>query len=473
MVRMKAPSRHIVLLGFAWLAITVAGAAVVLETEFEHERIEFVLEAQGLHRLVSQQMRQHAVLADTLATAPAATLRPDTGEATRVLRREGQGVWPAPLRRELSAAEARSADTGRPAAAVVDLPGGRYWMVRHAETGSVAIELGLAPLPVRGATEPFAGRQDVWARLEREGQYLPLLRSTVGQDDAGRWRFGFRQRLAQEDLGLDLVAVRRLGWAALPWRELAGWALLTSLLALASAAMILRGRAGPRPALGADTRPLTRRFVEADYRAAYGAEARSPFANRREQTASSTPLLVTLRELDVEPPELVVARGAIRQASRQARRTSAVIDGLRRKAEGGASDDTAIQPVEWDALVRDAADLLQLGCDRLGVACHVRVDGDACRVLADPMVLEQLVHRVFGQSLQALQGIPRADRRLDVHLQVEGSQAVLTVTDTAGPGGGRAADEATQRLAASIGAAITDVSSAQLGTTVRIVLPSA
>ena len=475
---MQAPKRHWFFLGAAWLAVTAAGCAVVLQTELEHERVEFVLEAQGLHRLIAQQLRQHEFLADALASSPGMVVAPKSPEESPLqwLRRDAQNPWPAELRDALGAADARSLRSGRAVATALDLPGGHYWMVRQQGNASVAVQFGLRVAPVKGATEPFAGRGDVWARLEHAGQQLPLVRAAAGlADETGGWRFGYRQRLAQEELGLDLVAVRRLGWTALPWRELASWSLLTTLLTLGAAALMVLRRGTSRRGLPGDTLTLSTNFLDSDLPEPSAGRARAGgFPATGGGRSLTTPLMVTLRELDIEPPELTVARGAIRDASRQARRTSAVIDGMRRKLEDGQGSDTHIQPVALDDLLLDAVDLLKLGADRLGVHCQLRIEPEPCQVLADPLVLEQLLHRLFGQALQALQAESPSRRQIHIALERDDGHALLSISDSGQDESSRQRDEAgNQRLAQSIGVTLVCTGSPELGCTQRLMVPLA
>lgn len=484
---MKAPLRHWIFLGAVWLAVTAAGSALVVQTELEHERVEFVLEAQGLHRLMSQQMRQHEQLTAALALAQSAATAPSDPIAPPPLlglRHDANSPWPASYRSDFERAEARSVRTGRAEPAGLDLTAGHYWLVRRQGQVGVAVQYGLQLAPMKGATEPFAGRGDVWARLEHDGQRLPLIRASATlSDEVGGWRFGFRQRLAQDDLGMDLVAVRRLGWAALPWRELVSWALLTSLLALGAGALLLRSRRAVNTDPGREASVAGSQFLDFDRPSPADVRSGQRSWGLTERAGSdleplgsgirpSTPLMMTLRELDIEPPELTVARGAISQASRQARRTSAVIDGLRRKLEEGDSADTHIQPVALDDLLSDAVDLLRPGCDSLGVECRVRMDAEPCDVMADPMVLEQLLHRLFGQALRALQAEPAGRRQLHVALVREADHALISISNSASAESQRVLDDsASRKLAQSIGVTLSTRQSPQLGCEQRLCLP--
>ena len=484
---MKSRLRTLWGLAIAWLVISLAGGAVDVQSALDHERAEFVLEAQSLHRALAQQLRQQEQLFVALSAAeqpgaaptPAeqAALLSAQGGALQWLRRAEAADWPSADRSALALAEMHSQQSGRAASTAPDLAAGHYWWVRRVGSGAVAGRFALSVAPVQGAAEPFAGRSDVRVWLEREGLRHPLVRASSEIEDPGGWRFSFRQKLAPDAWALDIAAVRRLGWVSLPWRGIGAWVLLTSLLALSAAALMVRRRAVSPAPHAVDTLGLSgwSMLDEPEAEPADPRRRAAPSETRPGQASARKPLLVTLRELDVEPPELVVARGAIRQASRQARRTSGVIDGLRRQVEDAGGEDTQIQPLIWDELLGDALDMLQRGCARLGVACHVRWASRPCVVQADPMVLEQLVHLLFAQALRALQQAPvGADHRLDIGLTQEAGWAALSVCNTsAQPSEGSPEWDGNLRLAHSIGGSLTTAASAQLGSVVRLSLPLA
>ena len=66
---------------------------------------------------------------------------------------------------------------------------------------------------------------------------------------------------------------------------------------------------------------------------------------------------------------------------------------------------------------------------RLRRACKA----SAPRVRADPVALEQIVHNLVGNAMQALQEVPAAERQLVLALDAQGALATLAVRDN-GPG---------------------------------------
>ena len=82
-------------------------------------------------------------------------------------------------------------------------------------------------------------------------------------------------------------------------------------------------------------------------------------------------------------------------------------------------------------MLRDALDLLEPDTRRRGV--EVTVTGRSQPVLADPVALEQIVHNLLNNALQALDDVPDGERRLGLEVAQEGGLGVLIVRDS-GPG---------------------------------------
>jgi C4-dicarboxylate-specific signal transduction histidine kinase len=60
-------------------------------------------------------------------------------------------------------------------------------------------------------------------------------------------------------------------------------------------------------------------------------------------------------------------------------------------------------------------------------------DGPPVRVLADPVALEQIVHNLLVNAIQALDAVPPGTRRIAIAVQLLGDQGRLAVGDS-GPG---------------------------------------
>jgi C4-dicarboxylate-specific signal transduction histidine kinase len=139
------------------------------------------------------------------------------------------------------------------------------------------------------------------------------------------------------------------------------------------------------------------------------------------------------RLLDEEPPDLPTARSAMGQAVEQARRAADVVGRLRRTIERPDGHGHR-EPVALQEAVRSVLHLLEPECARRGA--EVAFDASATapvRVLAEPVALEQIVHNLLINALQALDEVAPEERRIAIDVAAQGQRGQLTVSDT-GPG---------------------------------------
>ncbi|MFS2056075.1 ATP-binding protein, partial [Variovorax sp. CT11-76] len=69
--------------------------------------------------------------------------------------------------------------------------------------------------------------------------------------------------------------------------------------------------------------------------------------------------------------------------------------------------------------------------EQRGVA--VRFDAAAqppLRVFGEPVALEQIVHNLLMNALQALEGVPAGERRIEIELARQGGEGMLAIVDS-------------------------------------------
>jgi C4-dicarboxylate-specific signal transduction histidine kinase len=411
-----------------WLLLAALGGTVLLVQDRARQREAFENQARIAHRLLSQRAAQHDAILATLAL-----LRPAPG-ADGVQRLPA--LYPQILAvRQLQAGEHWS-DASFPAAqeasrrehravlAEADLARGRVWLLLAAEPASFALQVDLlaavpwAEWPMRREASPVR----LW--LEHAGQALVLQPGSAGAPSAGR--FDVRKPLASTSLPFELVATRDLAWAGLPWMALAAWASASALLVLVLAAW-QRQRAARRRAeellrLG----QVARLNTLGELAAGLAHELNQPLTALLANTQAAR------RMLAEDPPEPGPAAAAMGQAAEQARRASEVVARLRRTIER-PGQQAALQPVVLQEAVRNAFRLLEPEFARRGV--QPRLQGAApVRVQAEPVALEQIVHNLLMNALQALDQVPPGERELavDVRPRADGG-GTLSVADS-GPG---------------------------------------
>ena len=412
----------------AWLALSLAGGAVLARMELARQQDAFETDARIAHRLLSQRVVQHdAVLATLALLQPPAGATPAEQrlpalypQILSVRRRDAGASWEDAA---LQAAEQRTRATRRPAIGRIDLAQGRYQLVLASEPASFAADIALRQV-VPWAEWPMApDTSPTTVLLEHEGQRWVL---QPGQAQRTGWDFGFRKHLAAESQPFDVVALRTVGWNELPW----GWMLLWSaaMAALVAAAQWLRLQRAERQRAEELLRlgQVARLNTLGELAGGMAHELNQPLAAVLANTQAARRLLAD------DPPELDTARDAMRQAEEQARRAADVLGRLRRAVERPAGS-AALQPVVLQDAVRNAFYLLEPEFARRQVAPRLEGTDAALAVQAEPVALEQIIHNLLTNALQALDQVPPAERSLSVRLEAQQGQGALTVGDT-GPG---------------------------------------
>lgn len=416
-----------------WLAVLLTGAAVaaigsivLAKLELDKLRAAFETDARIVHRLLSQRAAQHdAVMAmlallqsGSRAEQPEQRIPSVYPQILGVQQRSDDAGWPDAA---LNVAEDQSRRSRRAAIAGVDFKTGRYQLVQAAAPASYAAQIdlrGMVPWeewPMARETSP------VRVMLEYDGQQFVL---QPGHEGGGLWRFDFRKRLAADSQPFDVVALRDAGWTDLPWIKMLGWTLLTAA-ALAALLALERQRAERRRAeellrLG----QVARLNTLGELAAGIAHELNQPLTAVLANTQAAG------RLLDDDPPQLATARSAMLRAAEQARRASDVVGRLRRVVE---RPDVAgqLQPVRLEAAVRNVLYLLEPELGRLEV--KPALGGAGASVLAEPVALEQIIHNLLGNALQALALVPAGARSLQIDVGAAAGKGVLTVRDS-GPG---------------------------------------
>jgi len=414
--------------------VSAAGAVLLARQAIAEQRALFETDARIVHRLLSQQVVQHDAILATLALlqpgpeAPGATPSEQRLPALyphilSVQRRDRGEVWPDPA---LADAETASRQQKRPALATVDLGSGRYRLVLAAEPTAYALSLDLramvpwAEWPMKPETSP------VTVRLDHAGQYFTLQAGDPAALNTGRgWRFEFHKHLAAQSQPFDVVATRQMGWLELPWGRMLALALAVALL-LTALAQWQRQRAARRRAeellrLG----QVARLNTLGELAAGMAHELNQPLTAVLANTQAAQRLLAD------EPPELDTARTAMAQATAQARRAADVVGRLRRAVERPDARG-GVLAVDLAETVRRALYLLEPECQRRGVVPQLQ-EVDPVTVAADPVALDQIVHNLLMNALQALDGVDAPARRLSLRVSRADGQGELVVADS-GPG---------------------------------------
>ena len=411
----------------AWITLSVAGAWLIAQTELSRLRDAFETDARIAHRLLSQRaVELDAVLATLALLQTGAEANPPERrlpsvypQILTVQRRDPEARWP---QTDLENAEAMSRSRGQPALALPDFSAGRYTLVLAAHPASFALLIDMNRLVPWSEWPADPLKSPARVALEKGSQAFVIQTGAVGR---GSWQFDFRKRLATDSQPFDVVAKRQVAWSQLPWLAMAAWALLAGA-ALAGVAALVRQREQRRRAeellrLG----QVARLNTLGELAGGMAHELNQPL------TAVLANTQAAQRLLEEETPDLPTVRGALAQAAGQARRAADVVGRLRSLVE--QPNTTAhTQAVALHDAVRKVLHLLQPELARHQVELSLAADTPVW-VMAEPIALDQILHNLLLNALQALEQVPASQRRLDLAVVTSAPSGVLTIADS-GPG---------------------------------------
>lgn len=418
--------RKLIAAVFAGLALALAGCVVIARLELSRINEAFETDARIIHRLFSQRTAQQDAVMAMLAllqpeTRGAASPGPRVSavypQILELQQRATGTAWGEP---RLATAEAESRRHRRAVLVEADFGAGRYRLVHAADPSSYAATIDLRAMVPREEW-PLPEPSPVLVALEHAGQRYVV---QAGDGGSGPWRFEFRKRLAADSQPFDAVLTRSAGWADLPWLKMLAWTMATSAI-IAALLALARQRAARRRAeellrLG----QVARLNTLGELAAGMAHELNQPL------TAIIAGSQAAKRLLDDDPPELGTAREAMQRTVEQARRAADVVGRLRRAVERPEIANR-LQPVRLQDALHNALYLLEPESNRLGV--QPVISGDDLLLLAEPVALEQLIHNLLTNALQALAQVAPGERRLQLTMQAEGQRGVLSVCDS-GPG---------------------------------------
>lgn len=425
----------------AWAVAAGCGAAWLAHARLQALREVFDTDARIAHRLLSQRMVQHDAILGTLAllqprqpTSDEASwkqlprLYPQVLDVARRGAAEG-APWPASWPAGMAEAERRSQASGHAELALADLAQGRLYLVQAGLPASYALLLDLrATIPADEWPWP-AGTSAVRAWLSLGGQAFVLQEGRPARQDGpgpAGWSWQVGKTLASPSQPLVLHLRQPLDASALPWTAMLGWAAGCALL-LAVLRSLLRQRVAQRRAeqllqLG----QVARLNTLGELAAGMAHELNQPL------TAVLSNSQAARRLLAEEPPEIDAARQAMVQAAQQAKRASAVVGRLRRLVERPGLAPQA-EALDLHQAVAEALHLLEPELQRRQVTAQVQAAPDLPAAQADPVALQQILHNLLLNALQAMESQPPASRRLRIEIAPGDTRLLLAVQDS-GPG---------------------------------------
>ena len=427
------------------LLLSIAGALVIASMALDRHRALFETDARIVHRLLSQQVVQHdAILATLALLQPGAESAADAAPEQRLsalyphilsVQRRDRGIdWPDAA---LTQAEAVSRQSRRAALASVDLSSGRYRLVLAAEPMAYALTIDMRAMVPWSDWPMQPESSSVRVILAHEGQSFVLQPGSAAlqhppqpQHTQRGWRFDFSKHLAADSQPFDVVATQHFGWSQLPWLAMLLWTMAVAAVLVAftqwQSQLAARRRAEELLRLG----QVARLNTLGELAAGVAHELNQPLTAVLANTQAAQRLLAD------DPPELATAQIAMAQAAAQARRAAEVVGRLRRVVEHPEAGQ-ASQAVDLGDALRRALYLLEPECQRRNVTSQLQADATVL-VQADPVALDQIIHNLLMNALQALERVEQtkaeqSPRILGLSVATRDQTGELTVADN-GPG---------------------------------------
>ena len=393
-------------------AVLLLGCGVLIQVEWLRLREVFDTQSRIVHRLLSQQMVQHEAVLATLS------LLPPSPQAARQLT----AVYPHVVRVE---AVPPGDATGTPAQSEPTLhvapqwATGRYRLGLNGLQSQVTLDIDLKrwrhPPEWPDTTDDLP--LSVLLRHRADGFALQSMpHPTLG------WPLRAEKAVASASQPFVVTTEAYLTWVHIPWTRLAAWALLVVAGAAAWLAWQRQQAERRRSQALLKLGQVSRLGTLAEVGAGVAHEINQPL------TAVLATAQAARRLLADSPPDIGLLRQALDQTVEQARRAADVVTRLRRLLER-PSDPQPTRRVSLADSVNHVLDLLAPTLQRLAVTPRVN-DAEAPQVLADPVALEQIVHNLVQNALQALEAVPAAERQLQLTLTRTPSHGVLTVVDS-------------------------------------------
>jgi signal transduction histidine kinase len=426
---MRARSRRPIIVLLATIA-AFAGCAVGIDARLAQSRAAFETDARIIHRLLSQRVSQHdaimamlvlmqgdAPLAGALERLP--SVYPQIVSARATFRNSD---WDDA---GLNAAETESRATRRPVIATSSAAPAHYTLLQSTAGGSIALRIDIATM-VPWSEWPLSQQAQTPTRVT-----LQLYGRTVvlqpGTETSPLGRFTFAKPLASESQPFEVALSHPFDWSDLPWIALGAW---ITVVAVGAALLLALDRQSERRRRAEEllrVGQVARLDTLGELAAGMAHELNQPLAALCAGTQAAR------RLIDEDPPDLPTARTAMGQAVDQARRAADVLARLRRLVER-PGDVAQHRLLDLAECARQVITLLEPELERHGIRTQVETgDGTTVMVKADAVGLEQIVHNLVMNAVQALADTPRSQRAVKLTVTRAAHAGVLTVADT-GPG---------------------------------------
>lgn len=396
-----------------WLALSAIGAIWLSKSQRDGLQRQFEADSRIAHRLLTQRTVQH----DTILATLAAGASTEDVQCAASLRNQITTMYPQ-VTAVLCDTMQTWADVPQSAAAS-SFKDGRYWLILDGAHKRWALQVDILKMIPRSEW-PAASMQ-----IElRNGQQHVVLQESASV--AGVWDFHFAKPLASDSQPFTLVTRQHIGWAGLPWKWIIAWIAAAGIALAIGAAWRWQWMGRHRAERLLRLRKVERLNTLGELAAGMAHELNQPL------TAILANCQAAKRLLDAEQPDLHTTREALGHAVVQAKRAAEVITRLR-NAIGQPNQPGSMRTLSLNDAVNNVLHLLAPEFKLRQVALAQSACMPPAMVSADPVELEQILHNLLMNALQALEQVPVGERELHISVESRDKHAQLRIADS-GPG---------------------------------------
>jgi signal transduction histidine kinase len=425
----------------AWLALGTLGAVWLSKSELDTLRRKFEADSRIAHRLLTQRAVQHDTILATLAAGASA----DDVQCAADARNQITRMYPQVVTVLCDGMQQAWAGVLSSTAAS-GFADGRYWLVQdetHVHTmenrrkqADSAPGTGLSRSRSPGARR-WALQVDIlnmiphgeWpltpmrVELHNGSRHLVLQQ---GPMPAGGWEFHFSKQLASDSQPFTLVTRQHVGWSGLPWMAMSVWMAASGMALAIGIAWRLQWVGRHRAERLLRLRKVERLNTLGELAAGMAHELNQPL------TAILANCQAARRLLGAGQPDIGKARDALAHAVEQAKRTAQVIARLR-AAIAQPNPAGRMRTLSLNDAVNNALHLLAPEFRQRQVALAQSACHPPAMVSADPVELDQILHNLLMNALQALEQVAPGEREIRIGVERRGRKSLLRIADS-GPG---------------------------------------
>ena len=406
--------------------LALVGSAWLVHTEWTRLRNAFDTQARIIHRLLSQQMGQHEAVLSTLTLLPPA---PDVAvpltavyphiRQVQVVAREQVPTTHTGDAPGLAAPPPSSVPAPKVTLASANWASGHYSLTAVGPHSTVNMDIDLTQW-VRPPEWPEPSTELPLAVDLVLGQQVFVLQPP--NRPSWEWQLEATKTIASVSQPFGVITRTHLTWAHVPWVRLGAWWLAVAVTVWGGVAWQRQRTERQRAQALLKLDQVSRLGTLAEVGAGVAHEINQPL------TAILANAQAARRALKDSPPDIALLRQAVDQTVQQAKRAADVVTRLRRLLER-PGERQPMRRIALGEVATHVLDLLGPSLQRLQVSAQVNAPVPV-HVLADPVALEQIVHNLVQNALQALEQVPTSERQLVLTVAHTPHRGVLTVVDT-------------------------------------------